>query len=258
MYRTFNLLITLIIFTCNNFKSTNNERIITTSINTKISNFTSKDFTGTWNYEFNSAENDLLNRTFELKLINQKENIKGQYCAVAKGGRKIDCNDKEIYNISGILKNDVAYVDFTGFFDKKAKGKAKIYFEGESIVWEIISVEGEIAAPKKALLKKSKLVLQENSIEGFYILKTCESSRFKIKIIKQEDIYSYTILDNKKSINKGIVKIENNKNKICLTFGKIVGFYNNDELKIQNYGDSMNEYVHFIQCEEKYLSFIKQ
>lgn len=258
MFRIFNLLIALVIFTGNNSENFKTNNIIICSVIPKISNTTNKDFSGTWNYEFNSDENDLLNRTFELKLINQKDIIKGQYCAVAKGGRKIDCNDKQIFNISGVLINEIAYVDFTGFFDKKAKGKAKIYFEGENLVWEIINVEGEIAAPKKAILKKSKLVLDENNIEGLYILKSCEDSRFKIKISKQGDVYNYTILDKKKSISKGLLKTEKNKSKIYLTLGKIEGFYNKNELNIQNYGNSANENVPFIQCEEKSLSFIKQ
>ena len=258
MNKIFNLLITVVLFSGNYPKNYRVNINIVDLVIPKTANFINKNFTGTWNYEFNSDENDLLNRTFELKLINQKNIIKGQYCAIAKGGRKIDCNDKQIYNITGIIKDDIAYVDFTGFFDKKAKGKARIYFEGESLIWEIISVDGEIAAPKKATLKNSKLVLNENNIEGLYILKTCESSRFKIKIIKKDDNYKYTIFDKNKSISEGLLKIENDKDKIYLTFGKMGGLYTFNEIKIQNYGNSTNEFNNFTQCEEKYLSFIKK
>lgn len=254
MIRIINLLTIIILFGINNTANSNN----IFSVIPKINNSTNNNFNGTWNYEFNSDENELLNRTFELKLSSKKDIIYGQYCAVAKGGRKIDCNDKQIYNISGIIKNDIAYVDFTGFLDKKAKGKAKIYFDGESLIWEIITVDGEIAAPKKAMMKNSKLVSNENNIEGLYILETCENSRFKIKIIKQDNIYSFVITDKNKSISKGLVKIENIKKKIYLTFGKIGGISKDNEIQIQNYGNSINEYNHFTQCEEKYLSFIKQ
>lgn len=95
-------------------------------------------------------------------------------------------------------------------------------------------------------------------IEGLYVLKTCESSRFKIKIVRKDNAFEYSILDRKKSISKGLVKIEKENNKTYLTFGKISALYDDeDNIQIQNYGNSMNEYNHFIQCEEKYLSFQK-
>ncbi|MEO8234267.1 MAG: hypothetical protein ABI549_02530 [Flavobacterium sp.] len=256
MIKIFNLLILGLFFICSKNKTTvDNDKI--NLVNLKIENTINKDFNGIWNYEFNSDENELLNKTFELKLITEKDIIKAQYCAITKGGRKIDCNDKVVYNINGNIKNNIAYVDFKGFFDIKAKGKAKIYYEGNNLIWEIISVEGEIFAPKKAILNPVKS--SENTIEGLYVLKTCEGSRFKIKIIKKDNAFEYSILDQKKSISKGLVKIEKDKNKTYLTFGKIQGIYDDaNKIQIQNYGNSMNEYAHFTQCDEKYLSFIKQ
>lgn len=94
-------------------------------------------------------------------------------------------------------------------------------------------------------------------ITGTYILKSCENSRFKIKIEKKSGINSFLIYDKNKIISKGKVKMQNEEGTLYLTFGKIDGLYENNKIQIQNYGNSMNEYVHFTQCEEKYLSFIK-
>ncbi len=155
MIKIFNTSILVILFTCTANKTAVNSNK-NNIVHFKIENSIITDFNGTWNYEFNSEENELLNKTFELKLMTTKDNITGQYCAVAKGGRKIDCNDKIVYNIKGKIKNHVAYVDFKGFFDLKSKGKAKLYFNRENLIWEIISVEGEVFAPKKATLKLAK------------------------------------------------------------------------------------------------------
>ena len=242
MTKTFNLIFLFVFFIFSKNRTTlNNDK--TDVVNFNIENTVNNDFNGTWNYEFNSEENELLNKTFELKLIAEKDIIKGQYCAVAKNGRKIDCNDKISYNITGKIKDDIAYVDFKGFLDTKASGKAKIYFDGQNIIWEIISIKGEVFAPKKATLIPMKSY--ENNVEGLYVLKTCENSRFKIKIEKNSGGYSFLIYDK-------------NKGSTYLSFGKIEGQYENDKIQIQNYGNSINEYIHFTQCEEKYLSFVKQ
>lgn len=99
--------------------------------------------------------------------------------------------------------------------------------------------------------------LNGQDITGTYILKSCENSRFKIKIEEKSGIYSFLIYDKNKIISKGKVKMEKEEGSLYLTFGKIDGLYENNKIQIQNYGNSMNEYVHFTQCEEKYLSFIK-
>jgi hypothetical protein len=205
------------------------------------------NFTGKWNYEFSSNENELLNRTFELNLVQKNNIIKGQYCAVARGGGKIDCNDKEINNILGTVKDGIAYLEFTGFYDSKARGKAKLYLDNKNLVWEILEVKGEIYAPKKAVLKK------ENTINGVYVLKSCESTRFSIKIDIKNSNYEYLILDKSKIILRGKVLINNTQIKL----GKIEGVISDNSIVIQNYGNSMNEYVHFTQCDEKYLTFEK-
>lgn len=67
----------------------------------------------------------------------------------------------------------------------------------------------------------------------------------------------YVILDGKKTILKEKVNISKEDNSTYLIFGKIEGILKKNVIQIQNYGNSMNEYNHFTQCDEKYLSFIK-
>lgn len=97
----------------------------------------------------------------------------------------------------------------------------------------------------------------DQEITGVYVLNSCENSRFKIKIEKKAGEYFFLILDKHKIISKGKVKMQKNDDTVYLTFGKIGGVYSVNKIQIQNYGNSMNEYVHFTQCDEKYLSFIK-
>ncbi|WP_205727714.1 hypothetical protein [Flavobacterium anhuiense] len=86
---------------------------------------------------------------------------------------------------------------------------------------------------------------------------SCENSRFKIKIEKKAGEYSFLIFDRNKIISKGKVGKHTEDDTLYLNCGKIGGIYDTDTIQIQNYGNAMNEYVHFTQCGEKYLTFIK-
>ena len=111
-----------------------------------------------------------------------------------------------------------------------------------------------------AFQKQHSLVSYSNNsqeIAGVYVLTSCENSRFKIKIEKKKDEYFFLIFDKNKIISKGKLGKQNEDDTVYLTFGKIGGIYDTDKIQIQNYGNSMNEYVHFTQCGEKYLTFIK-
>jgi hypothetical protein len=97
----------------------------------------------------------------------------------------------------------------------------------------------------------------ENNIEGLYILHSCEKSRFKIKIEEKEKVYYFSILDEKKVISKGKAILINNHESTSIELGKMGGLYTAESIVIQNYGNSMNEYNHFTQCDQKYLTFEK-
>lgn len=114
---------------------------------------------------------------------------------------------------------------------------------------------------KSTLILNNQPTISKNAvaeqIEGVYSLNSCENGRFKIKIDNKSGVYFYNILDQKKIIGKGKVKIIKKDSNTYLVFGKIEGIFEKKSINIQNYGNSMNEYAHFTQCEEKYLSFIK-
>jgi hypothetical protein len=98
---------------------------------------------------------------------------------------------------------------------------------------------------------------KENNIEGLYVLNSCENGRFKISIIKIGSVYTYSILDGKKIISRGNVSITSEDGGTIVSFGNIGGLYVRNNITVQNYGNSMNEYNHFTQCNEKYLTFEK-
>lgn len=114
-----------------------------------------KKFSGSWSYKHFSENNPLFNTVFTLHLKQNENNLVGCYCAVARNGKRIDCsNDESIKNIRGKIRNDTAYVHFTGFYDRDATGKAKLYFKDGQLIWKIYESSGEIYAPSKAKLNE--------------------------------------------------------------------------------------------------------
>ena len=138
------------------------------------------------------------------------------------------------------------------------KKVSKILVVSSNVLLTVLSLTS--LKEKKTIEKKNAVTIvktEEQDVQGIYVLKTCENSRLKIKIEKKAGILSFSILDGKKTISKGKVKKQIIDNVTYLTFGKIGGMYEKNKIHIQNYGNSMNEYEHFTQCEEKYLTFIK-
>lgn len=124
-----------------------------------------------------------------------------------------------------------------------------VYKEGKKEVYKPkvpIGIDGK----KYKIEPKSDL----NDFSGTYKLKSCQDSRFTIKITKRQKIYYYLIFDKEKTISKG--KVILNKNNFNL--GKIKGIFSNGNLKIENYDDVIPKSLHFMQCEEKYLTFLKK
>lgn len=124
-----------------------------------------------------------------------------------------------------------------------------VYKEGKKEVYKPkvpIGIDGK----KYKIEPKSDL----NDFSGIYKLKSCQDSRFTIKITKRQKIYYYLIFDKEKTISKG--KVILNKNNFNL--GKIKGIFPNGNLKIENYDDVIPKSLHFMQCEEKYLTFLKK
>jgi len=77
------------------------------------------------------------------------------------------------------------------------------------------------------------------------ILKSCENSRFKIVINQERNQLFYTIFDNKKSISKGKAIITMYKEYVSMMLGLIGEIYSKSNIQIQNYGNAMNEFIHY-------------
>nr|WP_294924768.1 hypothetical protein [uncultured Flavobacterium sp.] len=97
-----------------------------------------------------------------------------------------------------------------------------------------------------------------DSLTGTYTLESCENSRFQIIINKKQSEYFYIISDNNKTIVKGKAKITDNEKCISIMLGLIGGIFSGKDIQIQNYGNEMNQFIHFTQCDEKYLTFVKK
>lgn len=214
------------------------------------------NISGEWFYEVNSADNKLMNRTFQINIVVTDGILSGQYCAIARNGNKIDCSDDEINNLTGEIAGGKYKVNFSSFFGGK-NGEAEITILNEnSINWKIVkNVEGgECYAPIKCNLIKKK---QTSELDGSYILKSCENGRFSIKLIKVKQDYDYLIYDKNKIISKGLLAIYNSEMPKQIDIGRIGGIFYGDSIVIQNSGNSMNQFTNFTQCDEKYLSFIR-
>lgn len=89
---------------------------------------------------------------------------------------------------------------------------------------------------------------------SIYVSKDCENSRFSLKIFDN----TFQILDKGKTISKGIIEINKSQTSNVISLGKIDGVNYGDSIVIQNYGNSVNQFMHFTQCDKKYLTFIKK
>ncbi|MCO6564664.1 MAG: tetratricopeptide repeat protein [Apibacter sp.] len=107
--------------------------------------------------------------TFSINFRKIKgDSIFGQYCAVARGGRKIDCDTDEIFNIKGVIKGNTIEAVFNSFFDAK-NGKAKIIVTDGSLKWIITKKPvGECYAPKESILIKSNNTTKNVNFNSFY------------------------------------------------------------------------------------------
>ncbi|WP_133662352.1 hypothetical protein [Paraburkholderia sp. BL10I2N1] len=109
----------------------------------------SHSFNGEWNW------NDVpISRTFSVDLKQHGRKLRGQYCAVAQNGNRVDCDDEENSNIEGDIDaaGQSAIVSLSSFFwGEKWKGEA----DGH-LIWHIIKnpTGGEFYAPRDAILDR--------------------------------------------------------------------------------------------------------
>jgi hypothetical protein len=111
-------------------------------------------FSGEW--DWNDAPES---RTFSLKIEQQGNRIKGQYCAVSQNGNKIDCDDEDNQNINGAtdVAGTSAVVEFSSFFGA-TKGRAMLKISNGRLSWRILKnpTGGEFYAPMAAVLDRSR------------------------------------------------------------------------------------------------------
>ena len=133
-------------------------------------------FMGAWSNEFDAPENELLNSSFELYLVENHSGespIMGWYCSITRGGDRTDCSsDKEEYNLQGYFEDGVIYINFTSFNNPQWGGEGKVYkSHDESIIWELVNATGELFVPKRIALKRdlnAREILQKASTQNHY------------------------------------------------------------------------------------------
>ncbi len=100
---------------------------------------------------------------------------------------------------------------------------------------------------------------KKNNIGGtYYSVKANDCSKktvIKISVLKNKMVYEIR-RGNRKSSGKFI--IVNDKGVNYVNIGKLQGTYKNDTIIIQNYGNSLNDYMNFEECKSKYLIFVKK
>lgn len=96
-------------------------------------------------------------------------------------------------------------------------------------------------------------------VEGKFVAKNCENGRFSIVIATLHGRPIFKVYDDAKVILSGKAEVNRTSSKeINIIMGNMGGLYADGILTIQNYGNSMNEFENFTQCEDKYLAFTKQ
>jgi len=96
------------------------------------------------------------------------------------------------------------------------------------------------------------------NLTGLYKNEPCNIS---IEITKNTNKtkHFYKIVDNNQTKSQGYISSikSNGESGFYIKFKKIDGMYENGSIVIQIYGNSMNEYNHFEDCDSKYLKFDK-
>ena len=124
------------------------------SAGTKHTDVRYSDFNGDWVYNEGEV-------WFYLHLEQQDRKVKGWYSAVIGNGSRIDGIPEETENISGIVKDNVAEVEFKS--DWGGAGKVKIIYKGDKVEWLITEVfrKGYYCPDGPVLLKEKQVTMNE-------------------------------------------------------------------------------------------------
>ena len=98
------------------------------------------------------------------------------------------------------------------------------------------------------------VTVSAQSIAGDYV--SAESKcKISLKINRKNE---YTFRADRKLMLRGKVKVSKEDQVTYLTFGCIGSMYHQDTISMQNYGNAMNDYTHFEECNAKYIYFIRK
>ena len=106
------------------------------------------DYTGVWESKWG-------NNSFQIRISQSENFIKGQYCAVMNKGDRMDCDFDDINNLEGVVKQEAINIYFYSFFGA-INGKAILTPDGNNIKWEIVKWPegGDCYAPETTILIK--------------------------------------------------------------------------------------------------------
>lgn len=121
-------------------------------------------------------------------------------------------------------------------------------------------------APTNKPQEKSAVVINNDDYSGHYLSNAESGCKIEIIITKAKSGYNYTIKG--KNINlSGKAEISNGEAESYIIFKAknkskksqdIEALFTSDSITIQNYGNAMNNYVHFKSCDAKFIVFVKK
>ena len=271
------ILFTIIILnlSCNS-KSKNK---IENNLTENIESFDSiNDITKDFEKNYIGTINKKINVVFHLKSINGI--IKGFYFYQEKG---IDIKLK-----GKLLNNKIVLTEYD-FFDNKV-AQINIETKGKNIFGDWINSKTNKNLKINLQETENKIVDLPRNIEGVYKTEINENEiepcNLIIKITKKNGEYYYNYKSESRNLNgkvsflrnieKNVINIvlegikwseyrgdvtnqddENYEEKDLELPNEIEGNFNENEIKIQNYGDAMNYYVKLNDCGKKYIEFKK-
>jgi hypothetical protein len=123
--------------------------------------------------------------------------------------------------------------------------------------------------PQKPADSVQPVVAEPKTIDydysGAYKITDPKQCNLTITITKDKESYKYSITGDKINYS-GVVSIINEDGKNFMQFSGKIGnnpdnslraLFDNGNLTIQNFGNSINEFIYFKNCDAKYLTFTK-
>ena len=153
---------------------------------------------------------------------------------------------------------------------KKYKNIRSIIIGGMILILSSVSISCAGSKNSVENIKENKAAVSEEkavdeNYSGTYRLTDAKICNIVITIKKDKSDYTYTI--NGSGVNSsGRLGVVKDGSGTYLVFSgtkrsgdktAVEGAYSDGKITIQNYGNSMNQYVCFKSCDAKYLEFVK-